>query len=99
MTFIVEKMPKSLRLCYFRNFKKMPKENDRPIGETSPPRVVSFFLVQHRYQNGKIYLNGQKMYKLAKNIPHGSEIYQMAKIYRHLSMQDTPKFTQIGIFV
>jgi hypothetical protein len=40
----------------------------------------------------KIYKNGRKIYQINKNIPNGHMIYQ------HLTLQDPPKFTQVGIF-
>jgi hypothetical protein len=40
-----------------------------------------------------------KNYQITTKLPNGNKIYQMAiEIYQHLSMQDTPKFTQIRIF-
>jgi hypothetical protein len=43
--------------------------------------------------------------KLPPNIPNGHEIYQMpvnrtaeCKILQHLPLQNSPKFTQTGIF-
>jgi hypothetical protein len=45
------------------------------------------------YQNGrKIYQMAIKYTKWQLNRPNGHKIYQ------HLSLQDTAKFTQIGIF-
>jgi hypothetical protein len=51
-------------------------------------------------KTGKLYQNDHKMYQIVskhtkwqQNRPNGYKIYQ------HLSLQDTPKFTQIGFFV
>jgi hypothetical protein len=51
------------------------------------------------------YQNGKNIPKWKQNIPIGHKIYEMAikwpnghKIYQHLSSQETPKCTQIGIF-
>jgi hypothetical protein len=61
-------------------------------------RVARFFLVQHAkmrkiHQNcHKIYQRGIKYSKGQWNRPNGHKIYQ------HLSLQDTPQFTQIGNF-
>jgi hypothetical protein len=55
-------------------------------------RVARFFLVQHTKKG--------KETKMTKNIPNGLK-YAATKftIYQKLSLQYTPKFTQIGIFV
>jgi hypothetical protein len=46
--------------------------------------------------NHKIYyINGHKLYKMAVYVPSRSNDQE---IFQHLSLQDTPKFTQIGIF-
>jgi hypothetical protein len=57
-------------------------------------------LVQHT-KTGKIYQTAQKYTKLPKNIPKCHKTYEMAVKYtkcQNFSLQDTPKYTQIGIF-
>jgi hypothetical protein len=55
---------------------------------------------------GTAYQNVQNIPKMTKNVPHGHKIYEMAvhrpnghKIYQPLSLQETPKFTQIGLYI
>jgi hypothetical protein len=41
----------------------------------------------------------EKYTKLPQNISNGRKIDQMPKKYRHLYLQDPPKFTQIAFLV
>jgi hypothetical protein len=63
-------------------------------------RVARFYMAQHT-KTGHIYQNYHKMnYKWPLNIRNGINIRPHGhKIYPHLSLQDTPNLTQIGIFV
>jgi hypothetical protein len=68
------------------------------LGKIYLPKIdLAWYKIPKR---GDIYHNDYN------NIPNGHKIYEMAvksirydhKIYQHLSLQDTQKVTQIGIF-
>jgi hypothetical protein len=70
------------------------------IRGTSRQQGCQIFLVQHT-KMGKIYQNEYKIYQMAIKYTYGSKIDEMkcSNIYKHFSLQDTLKFTQIGILL
>jgi hypothetical protein len=56
------------------------------------------FSCYNRTKRGKYISNGRKHYQ--QDVPNGCKIDQMAIKYKyqHLPLQDSPNFTQIGIF-
>jgi hypothetical protein len=70
------------------------------LPETARPsaKVARFFLVQHT-KTGKIVPNDHKLYEMVtKQTKWRYDRPNGHKIYQHFSLQDLPKFAQIGIF-